>query len=156
MLDILITNPSQDFMINVCPRPSEELQNCFENLVNEKMANIKNLCLSKITEIYKTGEDDLKVYLESELFPKYIDGKISERLKICRETQADLTSAYSQSFIDSFENSDFYEKCSSKIEGMTDFNDEKTQFLVDQSFGSLNKYTVKSGLKILFEEIIFE
>ena len=104
-------------MINVCPRASAELQNCFENLVNGKLESVKQLCYSKIDEIFKSGAPDLEVYLEKELFPKYIDGKISERLEICREKQADVTSPYSQSFIDSFEKSDFYEKCSNKVEG---------------------------------------
>ena len=108
---------SQDFMVNVCPRASTELQTCFESLVNDKMANVKELCFAKINQIFKNGASDLEVYLENELFPKYIDGKISERLEICREKQADMTSPYSESFMKSFENSDFYEKCSDKVQG---------------------------------------
>ena len=113
---------SEAVWLNVCPEVNIELFECIEGETQSNVDAFYHECIDYIDEIFKKGAEDLKQILDAEYFPEYVTKPVDHWLHVCDRSRTDVE-MYSDSFLNTFQNSDFFSTCKKTVEGIFEWND---------------------------------
>ena len=119
------TGLNNEILSGVCPEADVDLMDCISREVNNYNEEFYLLCQNQILLIFPKGKEDLQSYLDNELFPYYVDQPVQNWFETCA-LMFDQKDIYSQSFLTTFEESKFYEKCKLSVNGKLSWMDWET------------------------------
>merc|ERR1712131_330358 len=107
---------TEDLLTNVCSESNIELYECIESTTDQLVQAFYEECLEYIIEIFQKGRHDLQELLDRFLFPQHVLEPVRYWLNICHRGQSDVD-MYSDNFLGTFENSDFFKTCKKSVQG---------------------------------------
>ena len=114
--DLVETGLTSEVLSSVCPEADSDLYNCIKEQNDLSVQDFYEKSLLEINQIFPKGEKDLIVYLNNDLFPKYVSEPTTSWFDTCSLLYAEKD-VYTDDFLSAFESSDFFNQCQSAVNG---------------------------------------